>query len=64
MKEQLKNSVFQLIGIEKFLLALKTIININSYFFRTLSKGLVYRKENYVNWDPVRPNCVSKRTSY
>ena len=23
------------------------------FFFRIIDKGLVYRKENYVNWDPV-----------
>ena len=42
-----------MIGTEKFLLVLKNIININNYFLELLEKGLVYRKENYVNWDPV-----------
>ena len=33
---------------------MKIIININRNFFLELyEKGLVYRKENYVNWDPV-----------
>ena len=32
---------------------MKIIININKFFFRIARKGLVYRKENYVNWDPV-----------
>ena len=27
--------------------------NINRNFLRTFRKKLVYRKENYVNWDPV-----------
>ena len=54
MKSQLKKLVFQLIGIEKFQLAQKNIININKNFFLELyEKKLVYRKENYVNWDPV-----------
>jgi len=45
---------FQLIGIEKFLHVQKNITNTNNYFFLELyEKGLVYRKENYVNWDPV-----------
>ena len=29
------------------------IININKLFLELLEKKLVYRKENYVNWDPV-----------
>ena len=44
----------QLIGIEKSQLVLKIIINTNKDFFLELyDKGLVYKKENYVNWDPV-----------
>ena len=43
-----------MIGIEKFQLVLLNIINTNKSFFRNVyDKGLVYRKENYVNWDPV-----------
>ena len=43
-----------MIGIEKFQLAAKNTININKLFFLELfEKKLVYRKENYVNWDPV-----------
>ena len=38
---------------EKFQPVLKNIININKHFFRIVKKKLVYRKENYVNWDPV-----------
>ena len=33
MKKQLKNLVFQLIGIEKFQLAQRIIINTNNYSF-------------------------------
>ena len=29
------------------------IINISKNFLELYDKGLVYRKENYVNWDPV-----------
>ena len=48
------NSDFLLIGIERYQLVQKNIININNLFFLELyEKGLVYRKENYVNWDPV-----------
>ena len=36
MKNQLKNLVFLLIGIEKFLLVHLIIININKIFFRTI----------------------------
>ena len=32
---------------------MRNIININKFFFLSFWKGLVYRKENYVNWDPV-----------
>ena len=53
MKSQLKDLDFQLIGIEKFQLVHKIIININKNFLELYDKGLVYRKENYVNWDPV-----------
>jgi len=43
-----------LIGKEKFRPVHQTIINTNKYFFLELyDKGLVYRKESYVNWDPV-----------
>ena len=40
-------------GIEKYQLVLKNITNINNFFLEMYEKGLVYRKENYVNWDPV-----------
>ena len=53
MKSQLKKLVYQLIGIEKFQLVLQIIIVINKNFLELYDKGLVYRKENYVNWDPV-----------
>ena len=54
MKSQLKKLGFLLIGIEKFLLVMKNITNINKHSFLELfEKKLVYRKENYVNWDPV-----------
>ena len=43
-----------MIGTEKFLLVLKITINTSKTFFlELLEKKLVYRKENYVNWDPV-----------
>ena len=42
-----------MIGTEKFQLALRIIISTNKFFLELLEKGLVYRKENYVNWDPV-----------
>ena len=42
-----------MIGIEKFQLATKSITNINKCFLELYEKGLVYRKENFVNWDPV-----------
>ena len=29
------------------------------FFLELLDKGLVYRKENYVNWDPIDQNCFS-----
>ena len=53
MKEQLKNLDYQLIGIEKFLHVMNNTTNTNSFFIEMYEKGLVYRKENYVNWDPV-----------
>ena len=54
MKNQLKKLDYLLIGIEKFLLVHLNTININKNFFLELyDKGLVYRKEEYVNWDPV-----------
>ena len=54
MKKQLNKLDYQLIGIEKFQLVLKNIINTNKNFFIEMyKKGLVYKKENYVNWDPV-----------
>ena len=53
MKISLNNLVCQLIGLEKFQLALKNIISTNKLFLELFDKGLVYRKENYVNWDPV-----------
>ena len=42
-----------MIGIEKYQHVQKNIININKIFFLSFEKKLVYRKENYVNWDPV-----------
>ena len=42
-----------MIGIGKFQLVMKIIINISKLFSCLLEKGLVYRKENYVNWDPI-----------
>ena len=53
MKSQLKRLVYLSIGIEKFLHAQMIIINISKIFLELLEKDLVYRKENYVNWDPV-----------
>ena len=53
MKNQLKQLGLLLIGTEKFQHALANIISINNLFLELLDKGLVYRKENYVNWDPV-----------
>ena len=41
-------------GVEKFQLALPDYYKHQQKFFLELyDKGLVYRKENYVNWDPV-----------
>ena len=48
-----------MIGKEKFLLATKTIISINKLFFWNYIKKLVYRKENYVNWDPVDETALA-----
>ena len=42
-----------MIGIEKFQPVLLNIINTNRNFLELFDKGLVYRKEQYVNWDPV-----------
>ena len=28
------------------------------FFFRALRQSLVYRKESYVNWDPVDQDCT------
>ena len=42
-----------MIGIERFPHAQKIIININKNFLELYDKGLVYRKESYVNWDPI-----------
>ena len=42
-----------MIGTEKFPLVHLNIININKSFLDLYDKGLVYRKESYVNWDPV-----------
>ena len=43
-----------MIGTKKFQLVLRITTNTNKNSFLDLyDKGLVYRKENYVNWDPV-----------
>ena len=42
-----------MIGIEEISTCDENIININNYFYRNVRKRFVYRKENYVNWDPV-----------
>ena len=43
-----------MIGQKKFQPVPLIITNINNFFFLELyDKGLVYRKENYVNWDPI-----------
>ena len=43
-----------MIGIEKYLLVPPDYYKHQQKFFLELyDKGLVYRKENYVNWDPV-----------
>ena len=43
-----------MIGIEKYQHVQKNIININKNFLlKCINKGFVYKKENYVNWDPV-----------
>ena len=48
MKVQLKNLDYLLIGIGKFLPALKNITNTTKIFLELYKKKLVYRKENYV----------------
>ena len=53
MKNQLKNWVYLLIGIEKYQLVLRDYYKHQQLFFIELyKKGLVTEK-NYVNWDPV-----------
>ena len=43
-----------MIGIEKFQLVSEDYYKHQQKFFLELyEKGLVYRKENFVNWDPV-----------
>ena len=42
-----------MIGKEKFQLVHLTTININKNFLELYDKGLIYRKESYVNWDPI-----------
>jgi leucyl-tRNA synthetase len=42
-----------LIGIEKFQLVQEYYKHQQEFFLELYDKGLVYRKENYVNWDPV-----------
>ena len=32
---------------------LRRVLQTSQAFFRSFDKGLVYRKENYVNWDPI-----------
>ena len=53
MKNQLKNLVFQLIGIEKSTCSPDYYKHQQKLFLELYDKGLVYRKESYVNWDPV-----------
>ena len=53
MKSQLKKLGLSIDWEEKFLHAHLNIININKNFLELYDKGLVYRKEQYVNWDPV-----------
>ena len=49
-----------MIGIEKFLLVPLNIININKkYLSNFYNKGFVYRKEQYVNWDPVEQTVLA-----
>ena len=38
---------------KKYLLVLRNITSISKIFLELYKKKLVYRKENYVNWDPV-----------
>ena len=49
-----------MIGIMKFLLVMKIIININKNFLLIfIIMDLVSRKETYVNWDPVENTVLA-----
>ena len=49
-----------MIGTKKFQHVMRNIININNFFFIEMyEKGLIYRKENYVNWDPVEQTVLA-----
>ena len=53
MKSQLKKLGLSIDWDREISTALRNTINTNRTFFELYEKKLVYRKENYVNWDPV-----------
>ena len=53
MKSQLKSLGLSIDWDREFQNVHQNIINISKFFLELYDKGLVYRKENYVNWDPV-----------
>ena len=44
---------YQLIGKKKYLLALKNTTNTAKLFLDFFNSGIAYKKDSYVNWDPV-----------
>ena len=52
MKNQLKKLGLSIDWDREILLVMR-ILQDNKHFSRIIRKKLVYRKENYVNWDPV-----------
>ena len=46
-------------ALKKYLLVMKIIININKNSLLTFLKGLVTRKEKYVNWDPIENSVLA-----
>ena len=60
MKKQLKMLGLSIDWDLKFLLVMKNIININkNYLLIFIIKGLISRKETYVNWDPVEKTVLA-----
>ena len=61
MRNQLKNAwSFNRLG-KRFQLVIRIITNTNkSLFIDFYNKGLVSRKETYVNWDPVERHCIGQ----